>query len=409
MGFSKKEFSFSRFVIIGVSLFLSKFMLLMSAYLLNERDYNLFNKFYYTAALIITFSILGFDYAFTRENISPFKILLFVILQASVFTFVLSFFDDYRNTTTFSVSIFIYAIFIVSSYVLAFKVLFDGAYISYFLVFLSYSVLHIILILAVPSSEYVTFFPFIGFLWLLIVVYFSRKYFLIKGGNLKRFYKLAVSGFIINSSLSLGIVFIKYVINNFFSADTANAFTFSWGIAAPVYYIGNMIEKYLFSLKAQRSNGQIKNSFILLIILITIYSLLIILILRFVPGLLPSSVDASLLNNIFLFMLVGYGSYCAIHFPINGYLFKFAKSSIQKVISISFIIIIIIYIILIILMRTEVATNYWFLLILFFAYIFTLLGVKTLVVLKSRREQMKAVETEERIKSVQEQTNSAKE
>ncbi len=387
MGFSRKDFSVSRFIIIGASLFLSKFMLLLSAYLLNERDYNLFNKYYYTAALVITFSILGFDYAFSRENISPFKILLFVVMQASLFTFVLSFFDDYRNTTLFSVSVFLYAVFVVFSYVLAFRVLFDGAFISYFFVFLSYSVIHIVLILAVPSSDYAIYFPLVGLVWLISVVYFSRKYFLLKGNNVKRFYKLAMSGFIINSSLSLGIVFIKYVVNNFFPAETANAFTFSWGIAAPVFYIGNMIEKYIYSLNTEKSKGQTRKSFYLLLVLIAMYSFFIIIVLKYFPSLLPSSVDASLLNSIFLAMLIGYGLYCVVHFPINGYLFKYAESRLQKVISISFIIIISFYIVLIILFRIEITTNYWYLLILFFAYIYTLLGVKTFVVFRSRKER----------------------
>lgn len=387
MGFSKKDFSVSRILLIGVSLFLSKFMLLLSAYLLNERDYNLFNKYYYTAALVITFSILGFDYAFSRENISPFKILMFVVLQASIFTFILSFFDDYRNTTLFSVSVFIYAVFIVYSYILAFRVLFDGDFVSYFFIFLSYSIIHIVLILIVPSSSYVLYFPFAGLIWLLSVVYLSRKYFLLKGNNVKRFYKLALSGFIINSSLSLGIVFIKYVVNNFFPAETANAFTFSWGIAAPVFYIGNMIEKYIYSLNTEKKSGETRKSFYLLLALIFLYSIVIVVILKFIPDLLPSSVDASLLNSIFLVMLLGYGSYCVVHFPINGYLFKFAKSSLQKVISISFVIIISFYIVLIILFRIEITTNYWYLLILFFAYIYTLLVVKVFVVVRSRKEQ----------------------
>ena len=378
-----KHISFSRFFIIGVSLFLSKFMLLLSAYLLTERDYNLFNKYYYTAALVITFSILGFDYAFSRENISPFKILMFVVLHASVFTFILSFFDDYSNTALFSVSVFIYSVFIVFSYVLAFRVLFDGAYISYFVIFLLYSIFHILLILAVPSTNYAIYFPIVGLLWFLTVVYFSRKYFLLKGNNVKRFYKLAMSGFIINSSLSLGIVFIKYVVNNFFPTETANAFTFSWGIAAPVFYIGNMLEKYIYSLNREKSKGQTRKSFYLLLVLITTYSIFIIIILKYIPGILPSSVDENFLNSIFLAMLIGYGFYCVVHFPINGYLFKYAESRLQKIISLSFTAIILFFLLLVLYFRIEITTNYRCLLALFFAYIYTLLGVKTFMVVKN--------------------------
>ncbi len=380
----KKHFSVSRFLIIGISLFLSKLMLLLSAYLLSPTEYNLFNKYYYTAALVITFGMLGFDYAFSREDISPLKIILFVVFQISFFTFILSFFDDYRNTVLFSASVFIYAVFIVFSNILAFRILFDGEYISYFFIYLSYSLLHIILIMAIPSQDYVLFFPFTGLLWAAIVLYISRRYLIIKGNGIKRFYKLAMSGFIINSSLSLGIVFIKYVVNNFFPAETANAFTFSWGIAAPVYYIGSLIEKYIYSLDSEKSPGQTRKSFYLLLVLTASYGLLMVFILIFIPGLFPSSVNITLLHNIFLVMLIGYSTYCVVHFPINGYLFKYAESSLQKVISISFVIIIVFFIVLIFVFREGITSNYWYLLELFFAYIFTLLVVKTYFVVKSR-------------------------
>jgi hypothetical protein len=98
-------------------------------------------------------------------------------------------------------------------------------------------------------------------------------------------------------------------------------------------------------------------------------------------------------------MIAGYSLYVIFHFPVNAYLFKSLGIEKQKSISIIFSVIITAFLILyIIIMQGLIEINYYWLLIITWSYIFTLLIAK--VIIMFRKET-----AEETFKPIVEVTN----
>jgi hypothetical protein len=98
-------------------------------------------------------------------------------------------------------------------------------------------------------------------------------------------------------------------------------------------------------------------------------------------------------------MIAGYSFYVIFHFPVNAYLFKSLGIEKQKSISIIFSIIITVFLTLyIVIMQGLIEINYYWLLIITWSYIFTLLIAK--VVIMFRKEA-----GEETFKPIVEVTN----
>jgi hypothetical protein len=200
-------------------------------------------------------------------------------------------------------------------------------------------------------------------------------------------YKVGGSAFIINSAVPFALVADKYIVNHYFPVDTANAYTFAWGLTAPLFYIGNLIERIIYSSEDINPGKMLKNSLVILFFLILIYVCVLISAVKFLPVLLPSSVDRQLLQNIFLFMVSGYSLYILFHFPLNGYLFKFLQVEKQKRIALIYFIYLIILLAVVISAGALEIKNYKVLLIAIWGVIFTLLGIKTAVIFGRRRRE----------------------
>jgi hypothetical protein len=371
--------------LLGVAVASTKLMLLLFAYFFDAESYNQFNQVYYTASMVILFGSLGFNIAVTRINISIRLVsasVLFTTLLAYLFLQITS--SPFENVFEI-ISILIYCLFISLAGIYVFQLLFTGRYRDYVLLTILYSVLHLLIIPAILffHVSLFTVLPVVAFTWFAagFPKYIIRKEITLK--NFKEFYRVGISAFIINSAVSLGLAADKYFVNHFFSVETANSYTFAWGITAPMFYLGVLIEQYLFSETNTSKSNILKHGFILSTSLVILYGICVLIVVNFIPALIPASVDYNLVVKISTLMISGYSIYAVIHFPVNAYLFKSLGTGKQKSISIAFSIIISIYLILfIMILQGIVEIDYVWLLIITWSYIFTLLVTKIFIMFR---------------------------
>jgi hypothetical protein len=360
------------------------------AYTFNQTQYNQFNQSYYTASILILFASLGFNISQTRIPIKTVAIFFFVTINTLLTYFVLSLVSDTFSNITDAIPVIIYTIFVSAGGILNFRLLFDGKYQEYSWVMFMLAAAHFMIIPAVLFFG-LSIFPSLA---VLVVIWFFAVYRLfdkedLQNKNFREYYKLGFSAFVINSAVSLGLAGDKFIVNHFFAADIANAYTFAWGLTAPIFYIGNLIEKYLFAEPKPDKTRILKKGFILSLIIISAYTFGIITIIKFFPALLPAAISKEIFGQIFIFMITGYSLYVILHFPLNTYLFKVIDTGKQKKISLYFSIIILISIFMFYYLINYVpGLNYQMLLAAVWIYIFTLLIVKMLIIFTGKEESL---------------------
>ena len=375
--------TFQRFVLIGSTIFTNKLILILIAYFFTEIQYNIFNKAYYTASIPILFGTLGFDFAINRSNTS-FKLVVFGVIINVAATLSILYFVSEPFTSAFQlISIFIYSLFASLGGIFTFQHLFQGRIKTYVLLMFANALLHLLIIpfITLLKADIFILFPFITLTWFLIGYPGFIKHNKEKGKNLVSLYKLGVSTFIINSAVSLALVADKYIVNHYFPIDTANAYTFSWGLIVPLLYLGNVVEKLIYSSTSGDAFRIFRKSLIVLLMLVVSYSVLLLAAVNFLPAVIPNSINSIRLVQILSFMITGYALFVVINFPVNGYLFKFAETTKQKSVAAAYLVTIIIFPIAFFLINggTEI-TNYRTLLLLIWSFIFLLLIIKTVVV-----------------------------
>lgn len=382
-----------KFILIGLSLFAYKSVLIVLAYALNQGQYNIFNQAYYTASILILFGSLGFDIAQTRIPVSKRMIFLFVSVNIIITYFILHLFSHPFTNYYEIFPIVIYSVFISVGGILNFKLLFDGNYKKYFLILLLLTAMHLMII---PGVIYLHISIFVllslcGISWFISAYWlFDKKI----SNNIRiiDYYSIGFSAFIINSAVSLGLAADKFIVNHYFNTDIANSYTFAWGLTAPIFYIGTLIEKYLFAEKNPEKSKILKKGFILSLTLVICYSAGILSIINFYPSLLPLSISKEIFHNIFIFMITGYSVYVILHFPINTYLFKVLDVKKQKTISVYFTLIILFFILVFYyLINSNTSFTYQILLITVWIYIFTLLTVKTIIMFRKKNSEVKGL------------------
>ncbi|HMN50392.1 MAG TPA: hypothetical protein PKD67_14710 [Ignavibacteriaceae bacterium] len=378
--------SIKKFILIGLSLFLFKSVLLAYAYAFNPEQYNLFNQSYYTASLLILFGSLGFNISQTRLPVKTTTIFFFITVNTIITYFILHLISKPFQSIEEIIPIIVYSVFVAAGGVLNFKLLFDGKYQKYFWVMLIFAAAHFMIIPAVLffNVSIFTFLALFTIIWFIIVFkLFDTSISVNK--SYSDYYKIGFSAFVINSAVSLGLAGDKFIVNHFFATDIANAYTFAWSLTAPIFYIGNMIEKYLFAEQKPDKTRILKKGFLFSVILISIYSFGIIIIITFFPELLPDSISKEIFKQIFIFMITGYSVYVIFHFPLNTYLFKVIETSRQKTISIYFSFIILLFAgVFYYIINYATLIDYRTLLITVWIYIFILLIVKAVIIFKGK-------------------------
>ncbi|MCU0413361.1 MAG: hypothetical protein MUE91_03000 [Ignavibacteriaceae bacterium] len=374
---------------LGIAVASTKVMLLLFAYFFDAETYNQFNQIYYTASIIILFGSLGFNIAVTRINISSNVVYAAVAINAVIVYLFLQIISAPFNNLFEIVSILLYSAFISITGIFVFHLLFSGRYKDYVLLTMLYSVLHLLIIPAILflKLSLFTIMPVISLLWFLMGF---PKYIKQNNSSFKQFaefYKVGISAFVINSAVSLALAADKYFVNHFFNLEVANSYTFAWGLTAPMFYIGVIIEQFLFSEANPSKSNILKRGLLLSSALVVIYAVILLVVVGFFPGLLPSSVNSGYVINILLLMISGYSLYVIFHFPVNAYLFKSLGTEKQKSISIVFSLIIAVFVILyILIMQGIIAINYIWLLFITWSYIFTLLLAKIIIMFRKDNE-----------------------
>jgi hypothetical protein len=371
-----------KFVLIGASIFFYKVVFLTYAYAFTQQQYNYFNQSYYTASILILFGTLGFNISLTRVPVKSITLFLFITVNVILTYFVLHLISAPFQNVTEIIPVIVYSAFTAAGGVLNFKLLFDGNYQKYFLMMLLFAAAHFMIIPAVLIFNFNIFPSLCVFtiLWFSIVYQTYRQNISIST-NYKEFYKIGFSAFVINSAVSLALAGDKFIVNHFFAPDIANAYTFAWGLTAPVFYIGNLIEKYLFAESKPDKNKLLVKGFLFSLSFILIYVSAVITAVDFFPSLLPDSVPNEIFGNIFVFMITGYSIYVVLHFPINTYLFKVIDTNKQKIISLYYSIVIVIFSFLFFLTIQNVFhLDYKILLAAVWVYMFILLLIKSLII-----------------------------
>lgn len=381
-------FRLDKFIFLTVSVFSGKSALLILAYFLNETEYNLFNKAYYTASLLILFGTLGFGYVLARMNINR-KIVIASVIANIIITFCVIYIISPPFDSTFhSISVICYSIFACIGSIYFFRLLFAGNYTAYSMMQIFYALFHISLIPAVRifQIDLYTIFPFVTFFWMLAGIKFFSSSQVMPEGTLKNLYKTGISAFVINAAVPAALIVDKYVINHHFPVATANSYTFAWAITAPLFYVGNVIEKMIYSSGNTNSEYTFKKSLLALGIILLIYTGITSAVIIFIPSLLPLSVDAELLKPVYFFMISGYAAYVLFHFPVNGYLFRYSQIQKQSITAAAFAVFILIF--------TAAAfyiyyqnpiEDYRTLLITIWIFIFSLLFIKSFVVFRNSK------------------------
>lgn len=318
--------------------------------------------------------------------IKSFTIFLFISINIFITYSVLHLISKPFSEIAEIIPVIIYSIFSAVGAVLNFKLLFDGKYQKYFWVMLLFAIAHFMIIPAVLIFQ-VSIFPVLCvfiIIWFFIVYRIFDKQ-LIYNKKYNEYYKIGFSAFVINSAVSLGLAGDKFIVNHFFTTDIANAYTFAWGLTAPIFYIGNLIEKYLFAEPKPDKNRILKKGFIFSLLLVSAYTVGILIVVNFFPSLLPGSVSNEIFGSIFTFMITGYSLYVIFHFPLNTYLFKVSDTRKQKTISVYFFFIILVFaFVFYYIINNTIEFNYQLLLAAVWIYIFTLLIVKALIIFRGK-------------------------
>jgi hypothetical protein len=327
---------------------------------------------------------MGFHFAINQIRLKPIFVLGAVIVNVAVsFSVILLFFEQISSVYQVT-GLFIYGIFSAISGIFIFQLLFQGFYIDYVKLNLIGGLLYLAIIPAVKilHLDIYLLLPLVSLIWFLI----SRPKFLkneISGfPSLLKLYKNGAFVFIINSSIPLALVIDKFLINHYLDISTANAYTFAWGLTAPMFYIGNVVERFIYSSPGSDPSGILKKSVFAQIILVCSYAAAVVIFALYFPSLLPGSIDKALLKSIVLFMLPGYALYVIFHFPVNAYLFKFSDFK-QKSIALWFLAVSIIFIAaLYIIFLKHIPFTYTNIILTIWIYIFSLLIIKSLILFK---------------------------
>ena len=309
-------------IILGLGSVSNKLFLLILPYLLNGQTYYQFNSAYYTASMISVLALLGFNFTFAREQLSRTHLLIYLIINLSLFSILFSFF---RAIDPFIIFLSVGNLAIaVTSTVLLFK----GKLRIYFY-------LNLVLFISVFSSllieelfSFDLFYIYSTFLFMngiLFIRFLPSSEARNKTDTSFTHYRLSFNIFLINSAAGFFFSLDKFLINNYFSLEIANAYTFAWTVLIPIIYLGNIFEK-LFYVQKENISSFLKISFFNALALL-FYIVFVIILFSF-EELRPADINYSIFKEILIYVGLGLFMFSIIHFPVNGYLFKFGSSAI---------------------------------------------------------------------------------
>ncbi len=364
---------------LGLTIVLPKIPLLLAPYFLTKENYTFFNNYFYTSSLIILWASLGFGFSISFTKTKYRIIITSILINICIVSAIVIPFFSVKFTPSFLVLLIIYSFFTSAANVFAYRLLYLGKIGLYLMVNIAAM---LVLLLSIILG---TFFPNIGIgfafgsvFYFVLVFYFiitfeNEKF---DGAGYTNLYSVGFSSFIINSIVPLILIADKIIVNNNLDSITANSYTFAWSLSAPIFYIGNVFEKIIYSGDKENYKKNVQMNFILNSIFILLYFILIYTVVNVYDSILPNSVSKGIVQDASLLMLIGYSIYSIIHFPLNGYLFKYKGKEVSNRISVYYVASAFLFIGLYFVLKDELIIGYQRILYFNFAFLALLLAVK---------------------------------
>ncbi len=294
----------------------------------------------------------------------------------------------YIGSWNFILSNGLYALFSSIGGIIVFRILFSGHYGLYFLthlhLLLNYTLIFVDLRLQLGTDYLFLLFPLLQFGWLLASLKIIKWKKLYKHAKVKisELYKSACSVFIINSIPVLILQMDKALVNNYFQLEIANAYSYAWMLTAPVFYIGNIFEKSVYTEVHGNPFIIIKKSFLYNGIFVLAYLGITLFLISNNLSLIPGIINYYLFKKILVIALPLYSLYAIIHFPLNAFLFKYLNPILRSRIGIWTGAVIIIYFLLLSIMMNNLVTDCLLLLIFNTFFLFMPLIIKTVLIIR---------------------------
>lgn len=362
--------------IIGLSIIFGKIFLFVLPYSVNADTYNEFNQVYYTASLAVSIAVFGFNISFVENPVMLRVLFLLVFINLiPVYLFILIM----ENSIDFEAVLISYSLILTG--IITFYFLFKSNIWLYFFSHVILLVAQLSAILLVILSNMAIEFAFMLMMLVSLVVISLLLKFNYKPtqvNNIKKFYEIGVSAFVINGAAVIAFNADKFIINNFFSLDTANAYTFAWTLIAPSFYIGTLIEKGIYSEKAEsKLFNKTKKYTLILFAALVIYFGILTAAVTYYPNIIPGSLQHSVFQDILYIMIPGFFLFTLLHTPVNAILFKLFKDKIRSKIALFFAPVIILFLIsLFIITRFDLNDDVLLILSITWLYLFVLQTIK---------------------------------
>lgn len=300
-------------------------LLLLVAYLLPSAAYNHFNQIYYSASLLSMIGTMGLDVSTYKHPLPHSVLFLCVLANVLLLTGLMRLFGFHFGSTQDIFNTIIFGYLTAVGNIITTKMLFSNQFKIYCIISAMRGAFQV---LAIPMFVFLrvdllTSMILLNGVWLVlcVIIYPSHEKFSFR--KVIETYKEGVCNFFINSAAGIGFNIDKYVVNHFFPIAFANIYTFSWSLVAPVFYLGNAVEKTMYSSDevGSLSSILIKYSFALMLLLL-VYVACVWGVVIFFPTALPRSAPLASAHLILSLMLLIYGVYTMFHYPLNGLLFK---------------------------------------------------------------------------------------
>lgn len=355
---------------------LGKVFFLILPYLVSADVYKGFNKVYYTAALAVSISSFGFNIAFAEQKVKLSSILSLVLLNLLPVYLIIFLVNDSLN---FFAPLISYLLILEGIFLFFF--LFNDEIYLYFLsglLLFTAQVAALILVSILKTDLIISYSILTAVSTFIILFILKKNYTPTTSVDVKNFYKIGFGAFVINGAAAIAFNADKFVVNNSFSLETANAYTFAWTLIAPAFYIGALIEKGIYSERADKNliNKTKKYTLILLGALVIYFGLLTAAV-NFYPKLLPGSLEQKIFTDILYVMTPGFFLFILLHTPVNAVLFKLYRNKIRSKIALFFIPVIFLFLIsLFIVTRFDLNNDVLLILSITWLYLFVLQGIK---------------------------------
>ena len=379
-------------ILLGIAQALPRLALIASAYILTKNDYFIFNKYYYTASIIIIWSGFGFDFGGNISRTRT-KIVVYAIAVNSILCSGMIWFWGNNETNPLTMfSILVYSFSAAATGVLLYRLLFQEKINDYFTITLIGMVMFIItLVLFKLTGMWLFLFLFPGYSFMLTMYAYhksnSTDSVLFTETSIPYLYESGFLSFSINGLVPLVFAFDKFIINRNFGIGIANSYIFAWGLTAPIFYIGNIVEKIIYSSSERGWRKVGLAGLIMTTVMISIYVICLIIIINLFPGILPQSIDHGILKSVFIWMISGYSIYAVFHFPLNGLLFKYRNIGTQKRVALKYFIFAAITVIVFFCFKGFIIYDYFRLLSFTIIILYSLLLIKGFETLFRRNER----------------------